>query len=351
MPPTPYIDRLDTLSYVERHGAIRSLTRKVRVKFQDFDQPRDFSVLSVAMTTIEADPHGMKPFSIPLDINGNPLLGYNDLRLVERSPSLAENDPSTVDIILKYEHVLDGPNQDFSSDIGIIDEDGTPLTDKVLYAKGKASIVEKTTNFFISPELDPTDPNNREQISVSYTFPISDMGIAGMPLMPGIPRTVEQGGEVNIPFPQENFTLVGFLRTATPRRTANLFIAKVNADTWLEKPPFTWICSEVQWEMMLTDTKIGYPWLGTPLYKFQFEFQYNIDTWKPTVVFLDQRTGRPPAGVVDQVATSTDEFNVLRLRDALTIGGATVLVPAAMWQVPCLQTVNFPALFASEFET
>jgi hypothetical protein len=330
MPPTAYIDHVSNLSLVERNGAIRSLTRKARVGFHQGDWPQDFSVLNAALAVCPA----------PMSTLDTP--GYAGLVLVERNPSLLDNDPGWVDVILKYEHLLDGPNQ------GLFRQTAQP---PVFFGRGRVSIAEKTTNFFY-PYGDTT--KQRVQILVAHTFPNSDIDIVG-PFLDQVkwPRTVFQGGEVTVPFPQANYHIVGYLNTASPWLVADNFIAHINEFEWLSKPPLTWICSEVQFEMMDPDPTVPIAEDTTvqtePLYKFEFEFQYNVDTWAPTVVFNDQRTGRPPAGVLPGIIPGPDdEIGFAAGVDNFNLNPVNQFPqPAGYWTVPVVKLLDFQ----SEFET
>jgi hypothetical protein len=323
--PTAYIDRIDSLSLVEKLGVIRSLTRKARVVWGVTEtRPPDFSVLTVAMSLMPAPfstISGFGPFAIQYQ-------GFDALVLTERSPTLSENDPGCVDVILKYEHLLDGPNQQLRNP-----------PSGLLFGKGRCSITEKTTNFY-RPFGDPTA--ERVQILVGHTYSPFDPGPIAQGLTPYPGPTVVQGGEINIPFPQGNFQLNGVLTTKNPWATAYQFVASINAGPWLNQPELTWICSEVQWDIL------------DPLqnsYRFSFEFQYNIDTWDPTVIFTDQRSGRPPYNVVK--ATNADGNGVTCLMINPYSGVFDPLIvfqPAGYWSVPALRRVDFNALFGALFE-
>lgn len=435
--PTANIDRVDTLSLVERLGVVRSMIRKARVTFSDAELAaiEDFDVLNQALDALPG------PFTVPTDAGGNPIAGYEALVLIEREPSLVLEDPGTVDVILKYEHFLDGPNQ------YLVDPPSG-----LLFGKGRCSITEKTTNFF-RPFGDPTA--NRVQIMVAHQFNMSPpnpdvtaisqtLGASWVPnpnatdfslasftiantgqnyavgdtlfldggtintgpallqvtaiqpnsngaiaadglaiIIPGdytqapdnpvllsaqtgtgigaqinavfssgaVPVSLPegcgiQGGEISLPFPQANFQLVGIIFTANPWNIADEVIACVNSDPWLNKPPITWICSEVQWEMINPGPLDGQV-EGVRAYRFMFEFQYNLDTWDPTVAFIDQRTGKPPANLEAAFLQDINGVTSLSLNLA---GGPTFTQPAGYWTVPALRRVDFNAKFASVFE-
>ena len=333
-----YIDRVDNLSLVERLGVVRSLTRKARVILNPSEGKGDYSTLSVALSVC------------PAPMSTATALGYESLVLVGREPQVVENDPTVIDVILRYEHILDGPNQSLIPPAGAVGAFSPP---RVLYGKGRCSITEKTTNFYVPPGL-PNIPANRIQIQTAYTYYNLDPNVAGQCVLgPQLPWTIKQGGEITVPFPQGNFQLSGYIKlVGNPYILANQFIAKINQEAWMGQNAFTWICSEVQWDIM--DVK-------NRLYRFGFEFQYNIDTWNPTVVFIDARFGKPPADVNTQKATLVDPATInakstgvlsmnTNLFTVIPAVSAGAIQPAAVWTVPFLTPVNFDSMFAAVFE-
>ncbi len=360
--PTAYIDRIDNLTFTERNGVIRSLTRKARVLFSRTETiPPDFSVLSAATAVCPI------PYSQPMDMTGTAIAGYKHLALVERTPSVVENDTSVVDVILKYDHILDGPNQ------GLI----KPFRGKI-FGKGRSSIADKTTNFFVPNGGDSfvDGDDKRIQLLAAHCFIPKDPGAASQCQDPTLLQTALQGGEISVPFPQANFGFQGYIYTSAPWNTVWKYIARINLLLWCGKPPFTWICSEVQFEV-LDPSPVTVPagiTANTPLYKFSFEFQYNVDTRNPTVVFHDQRTGRPPAyvaatpttltdlltgitttyttpiGLIRDPATGVKNLQLNPFADTVTIPPQATTMPAGMWTVPFLKPIDFNAEFGAIFE-
>lgn len=355
--PVAYIDHVENLEQVEKNGVIRALTRLVRVMFNEaeIEDHKDFSRLKEAYNAV--DPQG---FPMPLPFSGLSEPGYDALVLVERSAKLVEKEPSFVDVTLKYEHILDGPNQELQAPLG-----------NILYGKGRSSIVEKTTNFY-RKEGNPNAP--RTLILAAHSFNPQEKGLSGQFAFPLLPYTIIQGGEVSIPYPQENFSLTGVITVDNPHRITRDFVSKINKDRWLGQPKHTWICSEVQWQVL--SPKNG-------IYQFNFEFQYSVDTWNPTVVFHDQRTGRPPAKVREgdledptQPGSGVMSYTLnpysgaaglaaaVAAQAAVLAAGGTVaaaaaaygaailpyLQPAGIWNVPALEPVDFDRMFGAIFE-
>lgn len=327
-----FIDRIDNLSLVERNGAIRSLTRKALVVIDGLDVlPQDFQVLNATMAFLDSEL--ITPMSaVPADT------GYSGLRLIERNPTLL-NDPRFVEVILKYEHILDGPNQQLVNP-----------PSGLLFGKGRCSITQRSTNFYY-PHGDRS--KDRIQILVAHTYTDPRMGIIGQYLGPDLPNTIKQGGEINVPVPVANFQMQGLIAIVNPWAVGQRFIARINKESWLNKPAKTWICSEVQWDIL--DPRVGSVGIDKiqiePLYRFGFEFQHDPDGWDPTVVFIDQRTGRPPFDIDKEPGEFPDpdfpEADIFSYRaNPITDN----LQPAGFWTVPYNALVNFNELFGAFFE-
>ncbi len=317
--PTLYPDHTSLLHLAERNGCVRSLTKKTRVIFEkDEILPTDHQALLSAMEAA----------GLPVAFSSLAGVGLGSLVLTERGTEVVDGDPRVFDVTLKYDHVLDGPNQ-------VLYNRDPEAAQPILYVKAKTSIAQKTTNFF-RPFGDPDA--ERELITTAHTFLNTDQDVAGTQFVPGHPNTVYQGGEVTVPFPQTNFRLVGIWdlnEDQSPWDIHYLFIARINDDAWLGRPAFSWLCSEVQSQMLNASAR---------RYEFEFEFQFDLDTWNPTVIFNDQRTGRPPADVL--VASEDDANGVRRLAfNRLVVGPPGVTQPAGYWTVPFLKPVNFTDLF------
>jgi hypothetical protein len=316
----PFIDRVDNLEASERHGVYRRLVRRCRVVWGEGSiPPSNYDVLAAALEVCPG----------PLDIPPE----YLYLALTERHAKVVENEPTVVDVDLVYEHVLDGPNQYLVSP-----------TYGVLYGKGKCSVTEKTTNFYY-PYGDTAQP--RTQIAVAHTYGPQDIGSIAQGFVPGLPRTIIQGGEIKIPYPQANFTLKGLLYTDNPWSIASLFINSVNGALWQNQVKYYWLCSTVSWEILD---------VVNLLYDFEFEFQGNSDSWYPTVVFNDQRTGRPPHDVeAADIYTFIGPYSVLdSTLNNVPVNpprqGPPPKQPAGYWIVPALRPVDYTQLFSAYFE-
>lgn len=181
----------------------------------------------------------------------------------------------------------------------------------------------------------------RLQILTGHKYPLDDRDWKG--------QIQIQGGEINLPFPQENLRLDGYTYTSNPDALKLAIHRKVNSDNWRGRPPRTWLCTEVQYEV-LSPRPVSVP-LGvvpnTPLYRFEFEIQYDSDGWDQTVAFKDQRTGLPPSTV--QIGTIPDPATPTVLNQQLD-PTTNQPFPAGTWTVPALPQTNFLAFFQANFD-
>lgn len=339
-----YIDRLDNLSAKESHGVVRQLTRKARVVFKNPDALQtSYDILGAALSFLDAQGFGAMS---TLNLLDDPQNRWGALTLVRREPSLAFPDShNCVDVVLDYQHLLDGANQLFQpamQTIGGAVADAGNLTGSI-FGKGRCSIVDKTTNFYY-PNGDRTKP--KRQIAVSHRFPLWETGIAATAFDKDYPRCIFQGGEVNIPFPQSNYGFSLIVTTDSPVTIANTLVASINAKPLLGQKELTWICSEVRWEC---NAPAGNPFAPATTYNMSFEFQNNVDGWDPTVVFLDHRTSRPPSGV--EFANTNDLDGVLSLYTPSDPAEHPLrpFRPAGIWQVPALPRIDFVDYFNTLF--
>lgn len=337
------VDRITDLDMEEDRGVIKSLTRLVLVEFSNTEiaTNRDFSVLQKAMVALNAA--GLTPNSTPFSTTAAQSVNYPfiDLYLTKRTPRVKDGDPQYVEVRLRYDHVTD-------SSVQALDSKGRSLIGK-LAAKGRCSIVEKTTNFFY-PHGDTRC--ERQLIEVAHTFPVTDPSAVVSRIDPDLPRTGRQVGEISIPFPQANITIPCLVKTLAPYALARQMIRHINSQPWNGEKELTWLCSEVSWELL------GYPAHILPdtasYYTMTFEFQYNSDGWDPFVVYNDQRIGRPPSEVLKATLDSSYDaidagavvatYNVFNLNQHPETFNNQ---PAGAWNVPALPRKDFQAFFGA----
>lgn len=174
-------------------------------------------------------------------------------------------------------------------------------------------------------------------------------------------QTFIQGGEIKLPFPQSNVVVEGVLRTNDPWAAKRGIHRKINSIPWLGEDRWTWICSDVEFEIVnprLSSTYAnGVRTLpdGNPvqrLYRFKFEFQHDPDTWDPVVTFIDKRTGLPPSDIKapDVIDPATGVMNRRTNLASVTHNPAQYpSLPAGYWAVPALAQVDFNNYFSATF--
>lgn len=122
------------------------------------------------------------------------------------------------------------------------------------------------------------------QISVGHTWPSDD---------PDFPsKTHLQGLDMNVLQPQTTLSAVGQLQVAYPDYVSRLWVGSMNATVWAGANPFEWMCTACDFKPL----DVGYGRLRR--WQFRFEFQHALTGWVPETFFIDQRTGKPPFGLI-----------------------------------------------------
>jgi hypothetical protein len=244
------IDRVDFLEAVERHGAVIRLVRVARVVGLT---DTDYQTLQSAL-----DEAGIPAAKAPLT-------GFPDLVLTERNPKLVEK--GVVDVTLVYERITD---------------EGQDLTEP------EAGFVSMEVNSYIQQVKTNLDEDGNT-ITVSHTYPNDDANFPG--------DTKTQAGEINYFAAHRTMTVTGLKTTSRPWVMAAKMVGAVNSGSWAGGAAHEWMCTGLRWTIHT---------IGPPVfYSISFEFQHNPDSWNPTVVFIDERTGKPPIGLVEDVGYKT----------------------------------------------
>jgi hypothetical protein len=320
--PSVAPDQVSILDLQEDRGVIKSMTRKMRVYFDLTVEsiPNDPTVLVTALNAA----------GVPLPFSLLSISGCESLVLVKRDVGLVDQDIGTVDVLCKYEHILDGANQvlDAEPNSGVAGSTGT------IYGKGKCSITQKPTNFYYpngissntipNPAYDPsTEIGALQPETITVSLPQTRILVAhtySNPLLSGskIGTTEIRGGEVQLPFPQANYQMEGiFNNIVDPWEMAGDLIGTINEETWASKPPTQWLCSEVSFELLS---------IAQHTYRYKFEWQHNPDGWNPTVIFIDDRTQRPPADVEEATTTLPITQAMLNAGFPNGVGGSNVFI-------------------------
>ncbi len=254
MATTARIDKVTLLEANERHGALRRLVRLVEVS--------GIQSTSWALLTEALDDAGVPQYGARLteDSANN----ASDLVLVERIPMIVDSDKVKIELV--YENFAD------------LEQDLTNPHTGIVIGEVKCNISQKTSNLDI-------DGN---PITVTHTYPAEDQNHGG--------ETLTQGGEIQYYEPQRSIIIQGIKVTNTHWLITDRIVGFVNEEAWSGGAARTWMCTACTWKLS---------WLGASgarhRYSMNFEFQHDLDTWDPTVTFIDDVTNKPPAGLVVDV--------------------------------------------------
>ncbi len=235
------VDRVDLLEAQERDGVVIRLVTRARVTGLT-----DTGV--AALTSALATP-GIPQAEATLS-------GYPQLVLRDRNPQVVEEDRTIVDIDLVYEH-FDNEGQSFAA----------PFTSAVV-GQIRASVQQSSTNIDIFNKL----------ITVEHTY--TDDQRKG--------KKETQGGTVQFLQAQRTISFTGIKVSVRPWLIANQLIGHLNELPWQGQAVHEWICTGVNWDILTVAGK----------HNMTFDFQHNPDTWNPTVIFIDDRDGKPPKDLV-----------------------------------------------------
>lgn len=339
-------DHTKTLGMKEKNGVIVSLERMYHIG--GLGSSIDYQVLLAAYAQVGLPAPGS--FLVSPALSPDPITppgaanGAAMLVLAEREFSLVDQDKATVGVVLRYQHFMEGNNQNlggkFSTNSSSQSPNGwfSPFS-RALYGKNRASVQQTKVNFYNSrldipvwsatgvytigsvvdhnglfwlcgvadpgsaPPPGPAgsaigdiwdvlneaslpatlDTPRRRQITLAHQYPSTD------PQYPG--QTKYQTGEITSMQPNDNFKLHGQIYVRNPRAIKRALVGAINSIPWMDGGAYEWMCMEVTWEPMYVQWQ----------YAMSFEFQHNPDTWLPTAIFHDQRIGRPPANLVDGI--------------------------------------------------
>lgn len=98
-----------------------------------------------------------------------------------------------------------------------------------------------------------------------------------------------------------------------PLELSKAYAGKTNSETWLLGAVGTWLCTRID------ATYLGRNVSDELVWDVNYEFSYRADGWKPKAVFIDDQTGQPVNGIVEDVGIvevdsyGTADFNELQL--------------------------------------
>lgn len=266
MPGTVIKDQITTMDLHEQNGVIWTLRRGVLVhSITDPDTGSaysDFRVLKEALNACTAV--GLAPQSVP---EQGTL--FDDLRLVERIPSLVPGEKTKVRVVLIYEQ--------FGSTL-----DSIPAGQYL--SSGSATLGQTLTQ----------KDRLGNDLFVGYTYP-SDYAVDET--LQG--KFVVQGGEVHADSPNDILIITGRLSFVSPgpQSFAQQWRGHVNSALWRGGIAETWLCTSVEYELYL----LSPPNLGPPLWTLTWTFQYDPAKWEVGVRYTDPRTGKAPSDLIPGV--------------------------------------------------
>lgn len=243
---------IQDLSMEEVGGAIVGLRRRVLVKGLS---TKSYAVLSEALAHPDVPAANSSPPEFP------------NLVLTKRLPKLSPDSQSVVEVELEYESrkFARFNREEFQFRVS----GGTALRS-------------------IETQFDAYG----DQIVLQHTFPADD---------PDYPsETKDQGGTISVLRPQTTIVFQGVLRTAYPHYISSWWSGYLNSYYWAGGAPYTWMCTDVRWDLLDTSGDGVYSTLDffMPVWNFTFEFLYDSNTHIPVAVFNDPRDNRPPINLV-----------------------------------------------------
>lgn len=267
MPATVHVDQIEEVSLNEEGGVIVELIRACKITGLD-NASGDFTILQEALDAL--DTAGLTAGSL--------LSGFENLVLTNRPLSVIDSSQTAVRATLDYQ-TISRTWRILSLNNGFVFNGGT-------------SLQQETT------QLDAFGT----QITVAHTFDASD---------PDFPSQEKiQGASASVLVPSPSLIAAGKLATSFPDFITQDWAGSINSVPWRGAAAFTWLCSNVTFEP--SDT-VSLP----ASWEFVFEFTYRSDGWEPQVVYIDERTGKPPPGLVAGVGFKQIEWYATRDFNAL----------------------------------
>ncbi len=111
-------------------------------------------------------------------------------------------------------------------------------------------------------------------------------------------RTVKQGGMVSVLRP-DTTRVYTRIEVVDPLLVAATYTGKVNSATFLGGAPGHWLCMDINY----SSNDGGITW------EVKYTFQYKLEGWDPTVMFINPDDGRPPEDLEDyEGSRDSDDF-------------------------------------------
>lgn len=248
---TAHIDKISDMSLNERFGVVTKVVRKAVVI--GIQNETDFGILLTALGD-DQQPIIPQPGS---SLSGTMLV------LTERNPTLVDNEKVEVELVYELPF-SEGQDLDNPTPHG-----------GVVFGEMKCNMQQVETNQDGSGEL----------ISVSHTYEDDDPDYAN--------QTKVQVGQIQVQASQKTLSFQGIKTTQAPWALAAALVSHVNTVPIWGADARYWLCTAVTWKLCDASNP------QAMRYYMTFEFQFNEDSWDPVAVFIDERTGRPPKGLVE----------------------------------------------------
>jgi hypothetical protein len=236
---TVIADTLRTLEIEERHGAVVRMVRECLVTGLT-NTNADYRTVGAAL-----DAEGMPgPSSFPT--------GYTNLVLQSRTAKLEPDNQTVARVELVYvERSQDQYHWVWS---------------------GSTSLTGTTTQVNML----------NQPLSVSHTWPAGDEDWPS--------ETHTQGAEASVMDACAEMSCTGVISVDIPYRIAYEYTGSQNMTAWMGLRAGQWLCSGCSWKVHDAST-------SPRQWQYTFTFQ-AAKSWWPQIVFIDPRTGRPPANLI-----------------------------------------------------
>lgn len=246
------LDKMDTLRTVERDGVLLSVTRSAMVEVN--------TGLGAAAMGAALDELGVPTYGDRLD---NTFLSPG-FSLIVRQREVDVIDEGITRVTINYENAYQIDNMP--------DRFDSPFMG-AMQGEVRCNVQQKTSN------LD----GYGNQVVLYHLYPEDD---------PNFPNQLRaQGGEFSYFAAQRSFSITGIKETPAPWAIANSITGRVNLFPFSGEAPRTWLCVGCNW-------KPQGAYYGATRFYMTFDFQFDPDTWDPTVVFIDEVTGKPPPNLI-----------------------------------------------------
>lgn len=263
------IDKLDDLSMEERGGVVYSLHRRALVTEVSTSEIDGYKYLAMRDVLDFLDTEGYGAGDAPMrdgsNADKNLLLSHRSVKLVDRAAA---------EVDLTYEHLSESAYQEL----------GNPNTNALVFS-GEASLSAKKSQ---------TDKDGAAVV-LTYTYHADDnkTGHSG--------EVAKQGAEFDVQIPTRTRTLRGLMEHYDPEVVLGGIVGLVNDPEWADGTAGTWLCTKGSYRLHDANA-------STPVWLFEFSFEYDPDGWQPKVVFQDPDSKKPPSDWANQ-ATAHDEVD------------------------------------------